>query len=33
MFALAPDKTVDELSEMLNVKPPLQHKKITKSNL
>jgi hypothetical protein len=30
MFAVAPDKTVGELSEMLNVQPPLAHKKIIK---
>ena len=31
IFALAPDKSVDELSKMLNIKPPLQHKKMIKS--
>jgi hypothetical protein len=31
LFALAPDKSVEELSEILNVQPPLQYKKITKS--
>ena len=31
MFAVAPDKSVEELSEMLNVKPPLQHKLKLKS--
>lgn len=31
MFAVAPDKTVNEIAEMLNVQPPLQHKKEIKS--
>ena len=31
MFALAPDKSVEELREMLNIKPPLQHKRTRKS--
>jgi hypothetical protein len=30
MFAEAPDKSVEELSQMLNVQPPLQHRKTTK---
>jgi hypothetical protein len=31
MFVVAPDKSVDEISKMLNIKPPLQHKKTIKS--
>jgi hypothetical protein len=27
LFALAPDKSVDEMKEMLNIKPPLQLRK------
>ena len=31
IFAMAPDKSVEELHEMLNIKPPLQHKLKLKS--
>ena len=31
MLATAPDKSLDEMKEMLNIQPPLQHKKTIKS--
>jgi hypothetical protein len=30
VFAEAPDKSVEEIADVLNVKPPLAHKKVMK---